>query len=246
MMVLAALGLLLQAGQWQDMGSDARLYATAPARWDAGDWGMFAAAAGGSLALAAFADRPVRTWMLGHRDSTVSGAAEIVRQAGNGLWTVPMAAALWGGGAAFGAPREERVGREAIEALAFSGAVSQGLKYATGRRRPTDGNDDPWSWGDSHGNADGLSFPSGHAQASWSVLTVVALEYRHVPGAEPLAFGLAGACALSRLYDNRHWASDVVAGSLLGLASGWAIVKWNHGRDVQAAVPPGLSFRLAF
>lgn len=243
MMTLALLGCLLPSGDWADIESDAALYATAPARWDAGDWGMAAGAVGLTALLVPLADRPVREWMQDHQTPAASRTADFVRQAGNGWWTVPLLGGLWGTGWALESPREQRVAREATEAFAFSAVISQALKYSAGRTRPFAGGD-PWDWGTSRGNK-GKSFVSGHAQAAWSVLTVIGLEYRDVPAVAPLAFGLAGACSISRLYDGKHWTSDVAAGSLLGFASGYAVVHWNRNRSLQAA-PQGVTFRMSF
>lgn len=240
---LASLGLMLQAGQWTQVGLDAQLFATAPARWEARDWGLAAAAVGVTAALVPLVDRPSLAWMREHQDPGVSRAADVVRQAGNGWYTVPMLGALWGSGMLMESPRETRAAREAVEALLFTTVVSQAAKYSTGRRRPF-ATDDPWDWNASRG-ADGNSFGSGHAQAAWSVLTVIGLEYQEVPGVAPLAFGLATACSASRLYDGKHWASDAVAGSLLGFVGGWAVVKWNRERALEIR-PGGLALRTNF
>jgi len=243
MILLALLGCLTPSGDWSDIKADAGLYATAPARWEARDWGMAAGAVGLTALLVPLADRPVREWMQDHQDPSVSRTADFVRQAGNGWWTVPMIGGLWGTGWALESPREQRVAREATEALLFSSVVSQALKYSAGRKRPF-ATDDPWDWGSAR-DEDGKSFVSGHSQAAWSVLTVIGLEYRNVPAVAPLAFGLAGACAVSRVYDGKHWTSDVVAGSLLGFASGYAVVRWNRERALQVT-PQAVTFRTTF
>ena len=158
---LASLGLMLQAGEWGLVGQDARLFATAPARWEARDWGLAAAAVGVTAALVPLVDRPSLAWMREHQDPGVSRAADVVRQAGNGWYTVPMLGALWGSGMLMESPRETRAAREAVEALLFTTVVSQAAKYSTGRRPPF-ATDDPWDWNASRG-ADGNSFGSGHA-----------------------------------------------------------------------------------
>jgi undecaprenyl-diphosphatase len=67
------------------------------------------------------------------------------------------------------------------------------------------------------------SFPSGHALES----TAVALTTAYVISREDIlppiaAFGVAGAIAgaatLGRLVLDRHWVSDVIGGTLLGIA----------------------------
>ena len=47
---------------------------------------------------------------------------------------------------------------------------------------------------------------------------------------------IASYVAASRLSDNRHFLSDVVFGSALGIASGWTVVG-RHGRTEYAMEP---------
>ena len=244
---MIAISLMLATVFGENVGSDiardARFYATAPVRWEAGDWGMLAAAVG-TTGLLTLADQPVRSFSLEHQSPGLSRGADFFRQMGNGWWTVPSLGVLWGTGIALDAPREQRVAREGMEALAFSTVVAQALKYSIARERPAT-TDDPYSFNKSRANGNGLSMPSGHSQAAWSVLSVVALEYQDVPGVTPVAFGAAALCAMSRVYDNRHWTSDVFAGSALGFASAWAVVHWN--RRVQTTVaPPAVGFAVTF
>lgn len=60
------------------------------------------------------------------------------------------------------------------------------------------------------------SFPSGHATAAFTAASLLSQGKRH-PGPY---YALAGLVAASRVYVRLHHASDVVAGSLLGIAMG--------------------------
>ena len=65
----------------------------------------------------------------------------------------------------------------------------------------------------------GSSFPSGHSFSSWLVAGML-------PRSHPLktpATMLATAIASSRVFLRYHHASDVVAGSMLGMAAGWSL-----------------------
>jgi len=111
------------------------------------------------------------------------------------------------------------LGFDMVRALVVSQALTQGFKYATQRDRPT---------------GECCSFPSGHASAAFATASVLErhLGYR---GAWP-TFAIASYVAASRLADNRHFLSDVVFGSALGIASGWTVVG-RHGRSEYAMVP---------
>jgi len=64
---------------------------------------------------------------------------------------------------------------------------------------------------------DRFSFPSGHATNAFALGSVAALS---VPPLAPLAAVVAGSIALSRVVLGRHFVSDVIVGSLLGLIVG--------------------------
>ena len=67
------------------------------------------------------------------------------------------------------------------------------------------------------------SFPSGHAMETTSVAlasayTLAREEIVPAPGAFAAAFLVAAASTVGRLYLDRHWVTDAVGGSLLGVA----------------------------
>jgi membrane-associated phospholipid phosphatase len=47
---------------------------------------------------------------------------------------------------------------------------------------------------------------------------------------------IGGYVAMSRIYEGRHFPSDVVFGSALGIAAGWTVVG-RHGRKEYGLVP---------
>jgi len=99
-------------------------------------------------------------------------------------------------------------------AAGLAQAITALLKRAVGRDRP---------------HADALvalphthAFPSGHALGSFACATVIGAA---VPRARPWLFALAALVAWSRVYLGVHYPLDVVAGALLGLALGLALVR---------------------
>ena len=121
-----------------------------------------------------------------------------------------------------GQPRTNKVshlGFDLIRGLIVSQALTQGIKVAVRRDRPT---------------GECCAFPSGHSSTAFATASVIErhLGYR---GAIP-TYLIASYVALSRLHDNRHWLSDVLFGGALGVASGWTVVG-RHGRSNYALIP---------
>ncbi|MFZ4620107.1 MAG: phosphatase PAP2 family protein [Bacteroidota bacterium] len=67
----------------------------------------------------------------------------------------------------------------------------------------------------------GLSFPSSHAVNNFAAATVISSFY---PKQKVYWFIFAGLMALSRPYVGVHYPSDVVAGALIGIGVGSAVV----------------------
>jgi PAP2 superfamily protein len=134
------------------------------------------------------------------------------------------ASIVWGIGRLRDQPKVSHVGMDLLQALIVSEGLVQGVKYATRRERPD--------------HSSNNSFPSGHASDTFAFAT--ALE-RHLgwKGAVP-AYIISSYVAMSRLPANRHWLSDVVFGSTVGVIAGRTVTR--HGRKYPfevVAVPGG-------
>jgi len=131
---------------------------------------------------------------------------------------------IYGVGRTRDQPKVSHLGMDLIEALAVSEGLVQTVKYATRRERPD--------------HSSNNSFPSGHASDTFAFAT--ALE-RHLgwKGAVP-AYVISSYVAMSRIPANRHWLSDVVFGSSVGIIAGRTVTR--HGRKYPfevRAVPGG-------
>ena len=93
-----------------------------------------------------------------------------------------------------------------VRGLIYTTGVTHALKVTTQRRRPD--------------QSDPFSFPSGHTSAAFS--TATSLTYAYGWKAAIPAYGLAALSGLSRIADDKHWTSDVVAGAFLGIIWGRA------------------------
>ncbi|MDQ6871629.1 MAG: phosphatase PAP2 family protein [Gemmatimonadota bacterium] len=84
-----------------------------------------------------------------------------------------------------------------------------------------------------------VSFPSGHAAASFAVAAVVTGEFdQWYPGQArlvgPIAYGGAALVGLARMYQNVHWASDLPLAAAIGTWSGLTVLARSHIRRQRA------------
>lgn len=151
--------------------------------------------------------------------------------------TLVASGALLAAGAAAGREGMRDVGRHGVEAVVLAEVLTRGIKGIAGRARPNANPDDPrdFELGRGFGDNRYQSFFSGHASDAFAAATVFTAETaRRNPGWEwPVGAVLYGSAALvgvSRMYDNKHWATDVLAGAALGTFVGLQVVRY-HDRD---------------
>lgn len=210
--------------------SDIKLLGTAPARWQRAQWIELGAVAGVTAAVYGF-DRRIQSGVQEHRTASCDRAARPAEHFGNGMYLTPGLGAAYVTGALADSPRARRVGLYGFEGFILSGAITNALKSMGRRHRPYTGDPyDTWDGPGLSGSADNRSFPSGHSTSAFAVMTVVATEYADTGWVPPVAYGLASATAVSRVYQNKHWASDIVFGSAIGYFTSKAIVGY-HARE---------------
>jgi membrane-associated phospholipid phosphatase len=133
-------------------------------------------------------------------------------------------------------PRIEDLGWHGAEATYLATAITSTLKVSLGRSRPYVTNDsNPRDFKFFKGlSGDGrTSFPSGHTTTAFAAASAVTAEvnrmwpkYTWVVG--PAMYGGATMVGLSRMYHNKHWASDVALGAGIGTFSGLKVVRYSH------------------
>ncbi len=98
-----------------------------------------------------------------------------------------------------------------LEALALTETLTVGMQLATRRGRPDGSNS--------------RSFPSGHTSGAFALATVTEIYYGPWFGVP--AYALAALVGVSRIDSNKHVASDVIAGALLGTLIGLGTAKFH-------------------
>jgi len=133
------------------------------------------------------------------------------------------------------------LGLHGTEAVLVGAGAADVLKLSFGRARPyvhpptdsTGFDANNWQFGRGLKGGDYQSFPSGHTVAAFAAAAAVTSEtsrwwpnLRLVIG--PMMYGGAGMVGLSRMYNNRHWASDVMMGAAIGTFAGTKVVRYHH------------------
>lgn len=127
------------------------------------------------------------------------------------------------------------LGLHGTEAIAVGALTGDILKNAFGRARPYVDVNNPNSWSFGRGFKGGQyqSFPSGHTVAAFAAAAAVTSETsRWWPSTRwiigPAMYGGATLVGLSRMYNNKHWASDVMMGAAIGTFAGNKVVRYHH------------------
>ncbi len=118
--------------------------------------------------------------------------------------------------------RGQHLGMDLLEATILSEGITQAIKVSVRRQRPLreDGT-----------RSKGFAFPSGHASATFAAATVLQ-QHLGWKAAVP-TYTMATYVAISRLHDQRHFASDVAFGAAEGIIVGRSVT-W-HGRNYYAS-----------
>jgi membrane-associated phospholipid phosphatase len=124
---------------------------------------------------------------------------------------IPLALGFWGYGSWQDNEEIAGLGYDLSRGLFLSYGVTGVLKNIVQRTRP---------------NGDPLSFPSGHTSAAFTTAGVLSQRYGGWIGGAGIGLGIL--TGLGRMEDEKHFASDVVAGATIG---------WIIGRTVGREKP---------
>ena len=127
-------------------------------------------------------------------------------------------------------------GWHGLESVIVATSVTSFLKGTLGRSRPfvtADSNPRDFKLGGGFQSAERQSFPSGHTTTAFAVASSVTSETRRLypkalPFVAPIMYGGATLVGVSRMYHDKHWASDVALGAAVGTFSGLKVVRYSH------------------
>jgi len=150
-------------------------------------------------------------------------------------------------------PRLADAGLHMTEAVLLAASVTGLGKGIFGRALPNVNVNNPDDFQFFRGfhdrNGPFVSFPSGHAAASFAMAAVVTGEVdrwhpglAHIVG--PITYGGAGLVGLARMYQNVHWASDLPLAAAIGTWSGLTVIARSHQSARQSDMSGGIPTEL--
>lgn len=221
---------------------DVKHVVTAPARWDRNDWSTVGWSSAAVVGTALVIDHRWRDEMRRHAPNNNPAIRQVERLGAQ--YSPAVVGGFLAVGALSGDDNTLETGEDMFSAsLIASGIVTPTIKLLFGRARPRNNMGVNYFKPFSKANA---SFPSGHTTEAFALASVIAGHY--APWVGYVAYGLAGTVGLARTYHDAHFASDVLAGAMIGTAVGRAVVRYNdkrrgHGEMKMALVPqlaPGM------
>lgn len=217
-----------------NVGEDFKYLATSPARLDAKSALITLGVIGVGGVLYAY-DEQIRDFFQRNQsqeaDYLAFGAEKLGWQ-----YAIGFVGAYGGVGYLVKDEKMQETGLLALEALTVSNSISLTVKVATGRSRPMRDRG-AYSYKPFSGSRSDTAFPSGHATTAFTIASVFADEYES-PWVGALTYSLACLVAWERLYDDKHWASDVWAGAALGTVVGKSVVYLHKKTDGKVSLAP--------
>ena len=231
---------------------DGLAYFLAPLQFEHADWWRTAGVTGGTAGLLLL-DRQIQRIPRSMQDPDVNSFIYNFHWGGNLTAAELVSGATYLTGWLAGEDDVRVTGRMFLQTLFYSGSVAIVLRTLTGRRWPA-ARQGPYSFHFIEFDDTYQAFPSGHCVVAFSMATVLAERFDNTL-ASVLLYAGATSVALSRIYVDHHWASDIFLGSAIGYFTGKYVASRERSRsgekkDAQAwsitPVPGGMGLSIRF
>jgi hypothetical protein len=205
---------------------------TAPTRWDGADWLVVGGVVGVTAAGFLLDDEALNLMERNH-SSFNNDVTRIAAEYGSGYVAIGLPVAMY----IYGLALEDKWVRETAvlmgSTLLLTSAITAVGKVVVGRARPYPGFGNH-EFRPFNGRAGFVSFPSGHTTVAFAISAVLAERIKN-PWASVGLYGAATAAAVSRMYTQDHWLSDVVFTAAYTTAVTHAVVKWFEKENEEDA-----------
>ncbi|HQZ17254.1 MAG TPA: phosphatase PAP2 family protein [Vicinamibacteria bacterium] len=170
-------------------------------------------------------DEDMRGWI---NPEPGDGWGQALETGGGPVWSSVFVASLFTAGRISKNTRFRAATYDALDAAVMNVVYFQSIKLVAQRTRPNGSNDQ--------------SFPSGHTSNAFALATVAERHYGWKMGVP--AYLLAGVMGASRMKQDMHYFSDVMAGATLGYIVGRTVVRVNS-RPLAGGSGQGASLHVA-
>ncbi|MCH5597697.1 phosphatase PAP2 family protein [Niabella ginsengisoli] len=184
-----------------------------PLHWQKQDWIRLSAVMGGVGTLMIF-DKQIKSVFLHNQNNFTNSVANVVEPVGDfyGLLIFPV---VYTSGLITQNKHIESIGLRGSKAMAITSVITLVSKNIIRRQRP-DATNNPYNYALPFSKNKYTSTPSAHSAIAFTLATALAEEFPKEKWLAPVAYSIASLTAVSRIYHNRHWASDVLIGAALG------------------------------
>jgi membrane-associated phospholipid phosphatase len=172
-------------------------------------------AAVGGYALLTTLDQGVRRTISDTRSEHTDNVSLVARQMGEPEVYVTAGLGVLAAGLVSGNQGIKDAGLRITSSLAITGVLVTAAKFTAGRARPSRSGSEADDFSPFSGNS---SAPSGHSAMAFALATSLSDEIKS-RWATVALYTLAAGTAWSRVNDEVHWFSDVVAGAAVGVAT---------------------------
>jgi membrane-associated phospholipid phosphatase len=195
----------------------------------------------GAVGLTYVFDNDIREKVRTIEGHEVDKAADAGSTLGNPFLHIGLAAVVYGGGILADSPKYTELGEMLGESVLLADATSFVLKQAIGRGRPFKTGDRgkfrPFKFSNDYD-----SMPSMHTASSFAMASVLSAAADKLLE-KIFYYAAASFVGFSRMYKDKHWASDVVLGAAVGELCGRVVMRYHsdHGEERRLALVPAAS-----
>ncbi|MGE3800890.1 MAG: phosphatase PAP2 family protein [Candidatus Kapaibacterium sp.] len=220
---------------WSDFRTtftDAWLLAGRPLYFDRTDWMITGGVVSASGLLMA-TDAEIRREMQSLRGSDGDHITDVGNAFGENEAGLLIAGLLYLPGFVLNEPKLRLMGRHVGQTLLYAATVGVLIKGSLGRHRPFLGEgpykfSGPWQSDDAF-----LSLPSGHTTVAFSIASSLSADIDN-PYVTVGLYSAATLTALSRMYVDRHWSSDVFVAAAISSAIGYGTVNLHKPSEEES------------
>jgi len=189
----------------------------------------------GAVGLTYIFDNDIRSKLQGTKSSALNKATDAGEIIGNPFVHLGVAGAVYVGGILADSPKWRETGEMLGEAALLADGAGFILKSTIGRARPfvngDKGNFRPFQF-----KSDYDSMPSLHTASSFAMASVMSSMSDNLL-AKISYYSAATFVGFSRMYQDNHWASDVILGAAIGELCGQIVTRYHTSHGSIALAP---------